>query len=128
MSIICEFRFNGVIIWHKGIITGNDLFQANNDIYSHEYDGDLKYQLIDLTEVDTLNVTTEEVTKLAKMDRDLKKNNKRFACVVAPTDFLFAMARTWNMQSEKDGFETHVVRAMDDAITWFNSKGINISL
>ncbi len=128
MSITCEFKPNGVLVWHKGIISGNDFFQANHDIHSHEYHDGFQFQLIDLTEVDKLNVTAEEIRKLAKMDQNSRKFKKRFACVVAPTDHLFAMSRVWNMQSEGDYFETNVVHTMRDAIEWFESKGIRIHL
>lgn len=128
MSIECEFRSNGVIIWHRGIITGNDLIQSNKDIYSHKYDEGLEFQLADLTEVEKFDVSSEYMRKLAKMDLSAKKDKKQFACVVAPTDLLFGMARSWNIQSEKDDFENNVVRSMGEAIAWFKSKGIYISL
>jgi len=127
LPIKCEFKPNGVIITHKGSISGNEFFQANHDIYSHQYHDELQFQLIDLTDVDEVNVTAEDVAELAEMDRKVTKAKKRFACVIAPTDYLFAMSRAWNMQSESDYFENNVVHNMDDAIAWFKSKGIKIN-
>lgn len=128
MSIVCEFRSNGVIIWHSGVITGNDLIQANKEIYSHKYDDVFEFQLADLSNVEEFDVSMEDMRILAKMDYEIKIDTKQFACAVAPSDLLFGMSRSWNIQSEKDDFENNVVRRMDEAIAWFKSKGIYIKV
>lgn len=128
MSIICDFKSNGVIAWHQGVINSNDLIQANKKIYSHKYDEGLEFQLIDVTKVEEFNVSPEDMRILAEMDRNEIKHKKQFACVVAPSDSLFGMARMWNIQSEENNFENNVVRSMEEAITWFKSKDIKISV
>lgn len=126
MSIECEFRSNGVILWHAGVVTGEDLLEVNLKLYAHKYPDELKFQLMDLTKVEAFDVSPKIMSRLAKMDKDTVREHKQFACVVAPTDLLFGLSRSWNIQSEASDFENNVVRRMDQAIAWFQSKGIVI--
>lgn len=128
MTIKCEFRPNGVIVWHSGVISAKELFQTNTEIYSHNYLEGLQFQLIELSEVIEFNVSSEDMNRLADMDINMEKDRKQFACVVAPSDLLFGLARIWNTQSEDSDFETNVVHSMDEAISWFESKDIHIKI
>ncbi|MFC1542492.1 hypothetical protein ACFL4M_01210 [Pseudomonadota bacterium] len=128
MSIELEFKSNGVIIWHSGVVTGEDLILANKDVYSYKYDEGLLFQLADLSDVEDFDVSSNDMATLAAMDKQFIKGIKQFGCTVAPTDVLFGFSRQWNMQAEKDVFHTNVVRSMDEAITWFASKGITVTL
>ena len=126
MPIKCEFRPNGVIIWHSGIITGKDLLDANHEIYSYQYNQDLQFQLADLTKVEKFDVSKDDMAALAIMDSEVKKDNCQYACSVAPTDLLFGLSRTWNIQAESENFITNVVRNRDEALAWYKSHGIII--
>ena len=128
MPIECEFKSNGVIFWSSGVITGKEMLQSNKEAYSHQYDEALEFQLADVSDVDEFDISMEDMTALAKMDNEMKKDKKQFACVVAPSDILFGMFRSWNIQSNKNDFENNVVRSMDEAIAWFKSKGIYIKI
>ena len=128
MTIKFEFRDNGVIMWHSANITGSEVLQANSDVYSHKYDRGLEFQLIDLSEVSEFHASSSDMMMLAKMDRDVKKDKKQFACVVTPSDLLFGISRQWSIQSEGDDFETNVVRSIHESIIWLESKGISVSI
>jgi hypothetical protein len=128
LSIICEFKPNGVIVWHREVITDDDLFKANKELYSHIYDEGFQFQLLDLSEVVEFDVSDEAMRYLADMDRKFKKDTKQFACVVAPTSHTIAKSTLWKILSTEDDFENKVVNNIDDAIEWFKLKGININL
>ena len=128
MPITCQFKPNGVIIWHSGVIDGKELIQTNKDIYAHHFEDGLLFQLAELSGVDKFNVSGKDMQQLALMDSLHKKeiSNTQYACVVAPDETLFAKSRQWNLQSDADDFQTNVVRSMDEAVAWYKSKGINI--
>ena len=126
MTIRSDYRDNGVILWHSGVVTGEELIAVNQAIYQHVFNDGLSFQLMDLSEVETFAVTQEHMRILAQMDKSHINTQKQYACVVAATDLLFAMSRSWNQQSESDNFETNVVRTMAEALAWFAQKGINV--
>jgi len=128
LPIVPEYKPNGVIVWHSGIVTGDDLISANRRVYSHKYDEGLLFQLLDFSDVEELKLSSHEIRRLADMDKNRVKETEQFACVVAPTDTLFGFSRQWNIQAGNDALHTHVVRSMDEAITWFASKGITVTL
>ena len=128
MSIELEFKSNGVIIWHSGVVTGEDLILANKNVYSYKYDEGLLFQLADLSDVEDFDVSSNDMATLAAMDKQFIKGIKQFGCTVAPTDVLFGASRQWSAQAQRDGFDSHVVRSMDEAIAWFKSKGITVTL
>lgn len=128
MSIICDFKPNGVIVWHREIIDNNDLIKANKEIYSHIYDQGFQFQLLDLSEVVEFDVSNETMRYLADMDRKFKKDKKQFACVVTPNSHTIAKSTLWKILSSEDDFENKIVDDIDDAIAWFKSKDININL
>jgi len=122
-----EYKSNGVIVWHSGVVAGADLIAANMEVFSHKYDDGLLFQLLDFSNADELRVLPGEIRTLAEMDRGRVKDTGQFACVVAPTSTLFGFSRQWSIQAEEDGFQTHVARSMDEAIAWFESKGISVT-
>jgi len=128
MPVRCEFKSNGVIIWHSGAVTGSELIQANKSIYAHKFDGLFLFQLMELSDAETFDVSSGDMRALAAMDRQHSESHSQYACAVAPTDYLFALSRQWNIQAETESFNTHVVRSKGEAIEWFKSKDIAISI
>jgi len=130
LPIETEFRTNGVILWHSGVITGQEVIETNDAIYKHQYEGRLLFQLADLSDVEEFNVSSNDMKHIADMDRLYKEaiHNIQYCCVVAPSDALYARSRQWNIQAQEDDFHANVVRSMDKAIAWFKSKGITVSI
>ena len=126
MTVRCEYKSNGVIVWHSGVITDEMLLIANKELYAHEYKEGLQFQLLELTDVQEFNVSSVTMAQLAEMDRKINKGKKVFACVVAPDDLMFGLSRMWDIQAGGDDLDTMVVRTINDAIAWFASKGIRL--
>ncbi len=128
MPVNCDFRPNGVIVWHSGEVTGKEMVTANEEIYAHSYEEGLHFQLLDLTDVTEFNAVTGDMNKLAEMDRNAEKRVKQYACVVAPTAYMFELARLWDLQSYEGFFETNVVRSQEEALSWFAERGIEFEI
>jgi len=128
MPVKTEYRKNGVILWHEDIVTGEQLIAVNKEIYSHEFQEDFQFQLLVLTDVTEFNVSSRDMKTLADMDTKAERDCKQYAYVVARDDFLFGMSRMWNIQADEENFESRVVREMDEALSWLNSKGIEVKI
>jgi len=126
MPLRNEFLEAGVIVWHWGVVTGEELLHSNRAIYEHRFADRFMFQLLDLTRVTDLKVTPQVIKSLAGMDTAMTAEHPQVGVVIAETDFIFGMGRMWNIQAENDSFETTVVRTMGEAIEILQKRGIDI--
>jgi len=124
MSITCDFRPNGVILWHEGVITDQMLLDINDELYAHRYEQGMQFQLIELSAVEQFDVSAEIMRQLAETDKAINQNV--VACAVAPDDLAYGMASIWTSMSESPGFDVTVVRTREEARAWLASKGIDL--
>ena len=60
---------NGILIKGEGVVTGNDLIEANDKVYeSTEKIQHISYQLCDFTNVSDVDVSTPDIEITAKQD------------------------------------------------------------
>ena len=132
MSIALEFYDNGVILRHSGIITDEELIQAENDIYDHEYPEQLQFQIIDLAEVEAFQASDETMRYLGQKDHAQSKiRNHQFVVVIAP---MHCRTKTmiWEVWAQdKDSREptifTEIVNTTEEAIKWLEGNRVNVS-
>lgn len=128
MPIINQFKPTGVIMWHRGVVTDEELIAANAEVCAHPDCADFHFQLINLLEVTEFNATPHGMQQLALMDRQVVRNRQQFACVVAPDDLSFGMSRIWNAHADENEFRAHVVRSLEEAVNWFAKNGIEVEI
>jgi len=121
-----EYREHGVILWHWGVVTGDEVIPANREIYRHVFADAFRFQLIDLAHVTDWRLTAEDMRTLALDDADLTGPHPQVAAVVATSDYLYGMCRMWNMMAETDSFRTYVVRSVDEALELFREHDIEL--
>jgi hypothetical protein len=132
MSIILEFYKNGVVLRHSGIITDEELLQAEHDIYDHAYPEQLQFQIVDLVEVEDFPASDETMRLLGQKDHALAKTlNRQHIVVIAPNIY-----RNKGIIWEKwaQGTNTHnpailtrVVKTAEEAIQWLEGHGVDAS-
>ena len=47
LSVKLDFRKNGVILWHEGVIVDADLINCQKELMSHEFEEEFEFQLIE---------------------------------------------------------------------------------
>jgi hypothetical protein len=72
----------GVIWKYTGILTGEELLQSNMDIYGDERFDDLLYQIVDLSEVESVTVTPAWIRKIVHLDMAAAHTNPRIRVAV----------------------------------------------
>ena len=126
MPITNEYRPDGVILWHHGQITDDMLLEANRAIYEHDYPQGMRFQVIDLSDVTSYDVTGETMRQLAAMD--VEQSPDALACAIAPDDLTYGMCRIWITMAEEGPLQIEIFRSPDDATAWLHSQGIDIEL
>ena len=76
--------------------------------------------ILDLTPVTKFDVSTQTVRDLAYLPPNFTDPTLR--AVVAPTDFLFGMARMFQIRGSETREELHIVRTLGEALTLLDAE------
>jgi hypothetical protein len=76
----------GVEWLYYGTVTGAELIESNEEIYGDPRFDDLRYQLVDLTEVERFDVSDTDIRKLAFFDAAAARSNPRIRLGIIASD------------------------------------------
>jgi len=113
----------GIELVGKGVVTGQEIYDANIIVYSGDTLLRQKYQIINFANVEKLDVSQEEAVKLANQDIEASRTNPNIViAVVAALNHAFGLGRMWEALVNKSDFETMVFRRREEAVAWINKK------
>ncbi len=124
MTIEVNFLDNGIgiEIIASGIVTGDEIIEAQKEIYHADNLNKQKYQIIDRTDCKKYQVYAEEIQVIADMDNDAAdKNPNIIIAVVAPTTLQFGMTKMWQAYLKNDCFITKIFHDRKSADRWINT-------
>lgn len=118
----------GIFLKGKGILIARDVTNVNNIIYeTPQKIKNIVYQLCDYTEVEEINISSDEVRDLANQDIEAAKiNPNMLIAIVGKKDVIFGLLRMWEIYTEQTSFEKGVFREIEDAKNWIAKKIRNI--
>jgi hypothetical protein len=76
------WRKQGVIWTYSGLLTGDELLNSNFEIFGDERFDDIRYQIVDLREVQEIEVTEKHMRKVAHLDMAASRSNPRVKVAV----------------------------------------------
>lgn len=105
-------------------MTGNELLQSNFDIFGDERFDDLRYQIVDLTAVEKVEVTESHMRKVAHLDMAAARSNPRvkIAVVAADQDGQFLSDTYDKYTNGKSPWFTQVFTNISEAEAWVEAK------
>lgn len=121
MPIECTYTENGegARPVAAAALTGGEILATLREIYSKSRLPGLRYQIWDLTRVEQMDMTTEEVHEMAELDRRAAAVNPNMYVAVAASQSLpFGLARMWEAYVVEDPLHTHVCSTTDEAEAW----------
>ena len=109
----------GVLMIGTGVVSGEDIRLANEEIYSEERIDRQEYQLVDWTGVDKFDVTRHDMETLAEQDRVAALRNPGILISSAgDRDVIFGLVRMWEEFVHGTTLKTHVSRTLPEARAW----------
>ena len=109
----------GIEILASGTVHGREIIDAHKEIYSEKNLKRQRYQIIDRTHCTDYDVSTDEVKKIAEIDRSASLINPHIIiAIVAPDDLQYGMSRIWQAYADESGFMTRVFRDRKSADLW----------
>jgi len=115
----------GVVVSLSDVITGRELTRINEHIYEADPNKKLRYQIWDFTEVDILEMKTEDIEKLVLQDmEEAISNSKQHVAIIGSSRTLRGVDNLYHYISDcwvKTGFQSKSFDNMDDARSWIAS-------
>lgn len=114
----------GLLLKGRGRVRGKDIAEIKSAIYeTRRKIKSIAYQICDFTEVKEVNLSVEDVRKIASQDEKASEiNPSMLIAVVGEKDVVYGFARKWEAYVDKQHFETRVFRNLEDAQNWIASK------
>jgi hypothetical protein len=106
----------GVVFVCAGVVTGTEFDEANEEIYSDQCLPALRYQLIDFSDAERIEISAEDTRRHAEVDRVAAERNPNIAiAIVGPSDVTFGISRMWQALTDDSKLQSHIFRSMPEA-------------
>jgi hypothetical protein len=114
---------DGIEMIGRGVVTGEEIYNANNVIYSGNTLLKQKYQLADFINVEEFDVSNEDIVKIANQEIKASETNpNRIMAIVGKQDLIFGLSRMWEVHVSINTLETMVFREREKALAWIKKK------
>jgi hypothetical protein len=115
---------HGVIWDYSEILTGDDVLQSNLEIFGDERFDELRYQIVDLTKVSSVEVTKKHMRKVAHLDMAAARTNPRVrVAVVATTCESVCIGDLYDQLTlKKSPWVTKIFNSREEAEAWAQSS------
>jgi hypothetical protein len=103
----------------EGVVTSEELINANAAMYDRCDPARMEVQLVDFVGATRIIIDSDDLRELATQDIDAAGTG--FDCriaIVAPDPVIFGVCRMWQVFVETSGFQTAVFRDMAEALEW----------
>ena len=119
MSYTTEWEKNGVVWRYSDVVNGEELIKSNLEIYGDERFDIMKYQIVDLIDVNTFQVTRDEMLKMAAYDKAAALSNPRVkVAIVATIPAIKTLTELYEAANIESPWETRVFDSIADARAW----------
>lgn len=113
----------GIEIIATGCVTGDEIIAAHQEIYSPDNLKKQRYQIIDRTDCKEYQVSSEDIKKIADIDKAASNTNPDIIIVIiASTDLQFGVSKMWQVYVEDSTFETEIFRDRITAENWLKEQ------
>lgn len=113
----------GVEFIVSGVVTGADIIEANDEIYSNENFPNLKYKIADRTNCTVYLVNSEEVQIIAEQDKVASKINPNILiALISTSDLQYGMSRMYQAYGENSGFVIEIFQNRKSAEDWIEKQ------
>lgn len=119
----------GVILYHEGTVTGEELINAVTRVFADERFPQLKYWIGDRTNCSNFTPDSDCIKRIVELSKkESIRNPGMLLALVAPKDVEFGMSRMFQTYAEGTLFHTEVFRDRAAADYWLQqSLGIDLT-
>lgn len=112
----------GILYIHSGIVSGDELTDKTRDHYARFDTERLRYQIMDFSAVDRIEIGTDQMKETARMFCEKLKTRRadhKFAIVIS-NDPMMAVLKMWSNYFIDPEVHGKIFDSMDKAREWIN--------
>lgn len=114
-----EFNGRGVTLVFTGVITSQEIYDANTSIITHPEFTSLRYQLCIFHSVKDFQLSTAEVMSTAHRDvKAAKLNADVKVAIVTDSTLVYGLGRMYDAFSDESPWETEIFWKVEEAHEW----------
>lgn len=122
-EVFYENDGEGILYIHRDVLEGEWLVK-NMKSHNHQIDfGKLRYQIVDVSQLDRLEMTTQQLRQVAEVDRGiahLKRPDFQLAIIV--TDTMYGVVRMWETYVDMSDNNAKIFYTMQAAREWLGQR------
>ncbi len=112
---------SGVVFRFSGVVLDEDVMAANEEVYSSPQLPAMKYQIVDFSMIEKLDVSYELVRRVAELDRAAAETNPHVrVAIITSAPFVRGMSNVYAKSHEAKGgtWTTQIFEREEDARGW----------
>jgi hypothetical protein len=119
-----EWKNKGLRITFTGIVIGGELVQLARGVYGDRRFDELRYHVMDFSQVESFDMTERETKNIAYMDMAAARSNPDTSvAIVAHQDIGRKLAQLYASYSEPSPWEIRIFDTLQEAEQWLSSLG-----
>jgi len=128
VSFTFENDGRGVVVTAVGEILDGELAGVSNSVYRPEVLAKLKYKIVDLTNVDSVNTTPEQIQLLAAKNISAARESDGLAmAIIVSNGLMESLVRLWRFYAQDEMLQVSVFKDHESAISWLETVDETIS-
>lgn len=114
----------GIIFRCHGLLTGKELIDGLEHLFSGNTLKNAKYAIIDEVEVESLNITNADIASIVKQHKKMAAivTKNAVVAIIAPTFLGFGLGRVWQGLSADIHWVSKVFMSAPEADIWVKDK------
>ena len=133
VKVELELGGAGVLFTYSDVLKGEEAVTASTEIYMPEILENLRYQIADLSDVNRIEVTAEQIRQLAEADKKAAQYRHGFLIAsVVNHDLQGGLSRFYRTYAQDPHIETAIFKTISEARQWLRktlaSRGFELSL
>lgn len=122
MAYTFNWENKGVCCTYSGVLTNEDLIEADRQIMGHPDFKTFRYGIADFSAVDDFQIQSSGVMTTSSSDRAAAPSNPDFrVAIVASATVMKGFARMWELTGGADIWETKIFRDIASARAWLEN-------
>lgn len=125
MAVKIEYMADGIgiVLFHEGIVTGEELITAISRVYEDNRYPQLKYWIGDRSQCTEFLPDTKTMEQIAKQNMvESARNPGMLLALVSPTDLQYGMSRMLQFLADGCLFRTKIFRDRASAQKWIQKE------
>jgi hypothetical protein len=113
------FNNHGVTAIFSGVITSQEIYDANTEILSHPDFPSLRYQLCIFQNVSDFRLSAYEIMLTAQRDIEASKTNKNVkVAIVSDSTLVYGLGRMYDAFADESDWQTEIFWKIEEAYDW----------